>query len=129
MADTFGTFLETLHRLESAKRGKNAFEEAERQAREQGREFKTAMQERAWDLSFKPAEALQQSAIFSIGKRLLAAGGTAMPVKAVMAKSGLSQESFFGALLAGRDKGIFQITEEGPEPVVNLTKLGSALIG
>jgi len=75
------------------------------------------------------AAAWPQSEIFSIGKMLLAAGGSAMPVRAVMAKSGLSQESFFGALLAGRDKGIFQINEKGPEPLVNLTKLGSALIG
>jgi hypothetical protein len=51
-----------------------------------------------------------------------------MRVKTVMAKSSLSQESFFGALLAGRDKGIFEINEQGPEPVVKLTSLGSALI-
>jgi hypothetical protein len=96
MANTFGTFLDTLHRLESTSRHDHG----------------------AWP----------QSEIFSIGKTLLAASGTAMRVKTVMAKSSLSQESFFGALLAGRDKGIFEINEQGPEPVVKLTSLGSALI-
>jgi hypothetical protein len=96
MANTFGTFLDTMHRLESSPRHDRG----------------------AWP----------QSEIFSIGKMLMAAGDTAMPLKTVMAKSGLSQESFFGALLTGRDKGIFQINEEGSEPVVKLTSLGSALI-
>jgi hypothetical protein len=96
MANTFGTFLDTMHRLESSPRHNR--------------------------------EAWPQSEVFSIGKMLLAAGGTTMPVKAVMAKSGLSQESFFGAVLAGRDKGIFEINEQGPEPLIKLPSLGSALI-
>jgi hypothetical protein len=160
MADTFGTFLDTLQRLEGGKQEKLASDPrpppappappsptSDRQLQleiektplailefeqTQAATRKMALaQERSyaqWDRLLK-AEALPQSDIFSIGKVLLAAGGAATPVKTLLAKSGLPQESFFGALLVGRDKGIFQINEEGAEPVVNLTKLGSALIG
>jgi hypothetical protein len=143
MANTFGTFLDTLHRLESAEREKEVLQlqrDSERQRLEReikqiaadAAAAKAAVQDRMsakWDRYLTQAEAWPQSEVFSIAKMLLAASGATMPVKTVMAKSGLSQESFFGALLAGRDKGIFQISDEGPEPVVNLTKLGSTLVG
>jgi hypothetical protein len=40
----------------------------------------------------------------------------------------LSQEGFLRALLAGRDKGLFEIVEGPDEAVVNLTKLGMSIV-
>jgi len=98
MANTFGTFLSTIKRLESSSRPDHG----------------------GWP----------QSEVFAIGKMLLASGANAaMPIKAAMSSSGLPQEAFFGAVVAGRDKGIFQIDEQGPEPVVSLTGLGRSLVG
>jgi hypothetical protein len=39
----------------------------------------------------------------------------------------VSQEDFVGALLTGRDKGLFEIDDTPDEPVVKLTKLGGSL--
>lgn len=96
MANTFGTFLSTIQRLESASpRSDHA----------------------GWP----------QSEVFGIAK-MLASGGAAMPLKAVMNSSDLPHEAFFGAVIAGRDKGIFEVNEQGPEPVLSLTGLGRSLV-
>jgi hypothetical protein len=97
------------------------------------------MQEVEWFAARAPQVARQARAadrklmiaelkVFSIAKMLLAVGGAAMPEQELMAKSGLSQESFRRALLAGCEKGIFQINEERPEAAVNLTEMGSTLV-
>jgi hypothetical protein len=97
MANTFGTFLGTIQKLESTP-------------------------------SRSASVGWPQTEVFGIAKMLLASGAGAMPVKAAMGSSDLPPEAFFGAVVAGRDKGIFEVNEQGPEPVLSLTGLGKSLV-
>jgi hypothetical protein len=95
-ANTFGTFLDTVRKLEQGPQGPGV---------------------RGWP----------EKAVFQIAKTLLSSDGT-QPVRATMGSSGLPQDEFLGALVAGRDKGIFEVDETADEPVLRLTKLGRTLV-
>jgi hypothetical protein len=95
-ANTFGTFLDTVRKLES------------------GRTTQTSS---GWP----------EKEVFLIAKTLLSDNGR-QPLKVTMSTSGLPQEVFLGALIAGQDKGLFKVDEETEEPVLTLTKLGRVLV-
>ena len=67
-----------------------------------------------------------EKAVLMIAQYLRNEKGSA-PLGQVRDRVDLSQEDFLGALMAGRDKGLFTIDEEPDEPVVKLTKLGTSL--
>lgn len=95
-ANTFGTFLDTVRKLESEPQAQGA---------------------RGWP----------EKEVYHIAKTLLSGDG-AQPVRATMNSSGLPQDVFLGALVAGRDKGIFEVDETADEPLLKLTKLGRTLV-
>jgi hypothetical protein len=65
--------------------------------------------------------------VFLIAKTLATSPGGRMPVKETMARANLPQDAFLGALVAGRDKNLFEIDESGDEPILALTKVGRAV--
>jgi hypothetical protein len=66
--------------------------------------------------------------VFTIARMLAKAGGST-PLKSLMNELNVSGEALFGAVVAGRDKGLFEIDEEPDEPVLRLSKLGRSLAG
>jgi hypothetical protein len=96
MANTFGTFLDTLHQLEQAPRTQSS----------------------GWP----------EKDVYRIARMLMPMQPHGLPIRAAMAESALPQADFFGAIVAGRDKGIFLVDETGPEPMLTLTPLGRTLV-
>jgi hypothetical protein len=92
-ANTFGTFLETLRKLESSRGTSGRSSESE---------------------------------MLMIAQLLRTKGGSAS-IGEVRNNIDMSQESFLGAVVSGRDKGLFKIDEQSDDPIVELTKLGSSL--
>lgn len=64
-----------------------------------------------------------QAEVLAVARALIAGGGAA-PLKAVMGQVHLPPDVFLGAVVAGRDKGLFSLDEAEDSPVLGLTKLG-----
>ena len=73
-----------------------------------------------------PNRSWPEQEVFKIAKELTAGGD--VQLKQVMNRVGLPQDVFLGAVVAGRDKGLFEIDEAADEPVLKLTKLGRSFV-
>ena len=73
-----------------------------------------------------PSREWPESEVFAIAKLLVRTGGSA-PSKMISSELKFPQGALLGAVVAGRDKGIFEIDETLDEPVLRLTKLGRSL--
>jgi hypothetical protein len=66
--------------------------------------------------------------LLTIAKSLAGSNGSA-PVKVVMNNVGLPTEIFLAAMVAGRERSLFEIDEAPDEPLLKLTKLGRSFVG
>ncbi|MFL9826794.1 hypothetical protein [Rhodoplanes sp. SY1] len=107
--NTFGTFLTTLQTLESARpSGSEAVPHAG---------------------SGRPSTVPTLDADILAVARMVVPAPDGAPVGAIRDRVTLAPDAFFGAVLAGRDKGVFELDDTGTEPVLKLTRLGRSLAG
>lgn len=78
--------------------------------------------------SLRPQEAAStDSEVFLVAKTLARHSGP-VPVQLAMRESGLNQETFFRAVLAGKDRRLLEIEEDEVEPKLKLTSLGRSFV-
>jgi hypothetical protein len=78
--------------------------------------------------SSRESGSFPESEVLQIAKTLAGSGGQ-LPLRAAMGQAGLADTVFFRAVLAGRDKGIFDIDETSNQAVLKLSKLGYGFAG
>lgn len=74
----------------------------------------------------QPSTSWPDKDVYAIANVLVERSGSA-PLKTLIEAMKIAPTAFASAVIAGREKGMFEVDDEPEEPVLKLTKLGRAL--